>query len=401
MPGTPNLPIEPLVRAALIILAAGVLLLSGAAHGAFAAHNSSAMESPPRSSTGADPLYARAVADLTAFTDWLAKGSHRGKGLVGEVGWPGEVSSGGDARWNRLAASWYGLAARSRLWVAAWAAGEFWDPSYKLLAYGWSPHRRGSPNAQASVIERQQVRKLRGINLAGPEFAAPVAEATFSFSNKNRGVYGRDYVYPSRELMEYLAERGVTFVRLPLRWERLQPELRRPLDLDEERRLRRCVAEADSAGLEVILDVHNYGAYYLASRDGGGVRKAIGSREVSAAAFADLWIRLSTIFADDTTVVGYGLMNEPVGMTGPAEWEEASQLAVRAIRARHDHKRIFVQSYFWGGAKQFSRYHPRGPWIEDSNTWYEAHQYFDRDRSARYLASYEDETRALAGLGRG
>jgi hypothetical protein len=400
MPGAPNLPIERRVRAALILLAAAVLALSGAAGTAWA-HTSHSTQSRHRSNTGADPLHARAVGDLAAFTQWLAKGSSRGKGLVGEVGWPGEAGSGGDARWNRLAANWYGAAARSRLWVAAWAAGQFWDPSYKLLAYVWSPHRRGRPNAQAAVIERQRAPGLRGINLAGAEFAAPVDEATSSFSNKNPGVYGRDYVYPSRELMQYLAGRGITFIRLPVRWERLQPELGRPLDRDEERRLRRSIADAGSAGLKVILDVHNYGAYYLASREGSGVRKAIGSHEVPAEFFADIWVRLSTVFAGDTTVVGYGLMNEPVGMASAAEWEAASRLAVRAIRARKDPKRIFVQSYFWGGARQFARYHPRGPWIDDSNTWYEAHQYFDRDRSARYVASYEEEAGAVARRARG
>jgi Cellulase (glycosyl hydrolase family 5) len=387
------------VRAALILLVAAVLPLTGIA-GPADAHNPDRMQSRSRSSSGMDPLRARAVGDLAAFTNWLASAPGRARGLVGEVGWPGEASSGGDARWNRLAADWYGRAARSRLWVAAWAAGEFWEPSYKLLAYGWAPHSGGRPNAQASVIERQRARELRGMNLAGAEFAAPVAEARSSFSNENTGVYGRDYVYPSRELLRYLAGRGITFVRLPLRWERLQPELRRPLDPDEVGRLRRCVEEAGRAGLAVILDVHNYGAYYLAARD-GGVRRAIGSPEVPTASFADLWRRLSEIFAADSTVIGYGLMNEPIGMAGASAWEAASRLAVRAIRSRTDPKRIFVQSYFWGGARQFSRYHPRGPWISDSNTWYEAHQYFDRDRSARYVASYEDEARALAGRARG
>jgi hypothetical protein len=295
-----------------------------------------------------------------------------------------------------VAADWYSRVRRARLWVAAWATGEFWQPSYKLLAYGWSERGGGSANAQAAVIESQRAPALRGMNVAGAEFAAPVAEPTSSFSNANSGVYGRDYLYPSREFLQYLAGRGITFVRLPLRWERLQPELGRPLDRDEERLLRRCVADAGRSGLRVILDVHNYGAYYLVGRDGRGVRRPIGSRQVPARSFGDLWLRLSKAFADERTVVGYGLMNEPVGMSGEAAWEAASRLAVRTIRARGDRKRIFVQSYFWGGATQFPRYHPAGPWIEDANTWYEAHQYFDRDRSARYAASYDEEARATA-----
>jgi hypothetical protein len=386
---------ERSMRAALVLIAGCALVLSGIARGAVA-QNPSRVPSEASASRFADQVYVRAVNDLTVFTDWLGTGPRRRNGLVGEVGWPGGEGAGGDARWNRVAADWYSRVRRARLWVAAWATGEFWDPSYKLLAYSWSGRGRGSPNAQAAVIESQRARGLRGINVAGAEFAAPVTEPTSSFSNANRGVYGRDYVYPSREFMHYLAGRGIAFVRLPLRWERLQPELERPLDPDEERRLRRCMADARSAGLRVILDVHNYGAYYLAARDGRGVRRPIGSRRVPAESFADLWLRLSQAFAHDRTVLGYGLMNEPVGMAGAAAWEAASRLAVRTIRARGDRKRIFVQSYFWGGARQFPRYHPRGPWIDDANTWYEAHQYFDRDRSARYVASYDDEARTTA-----
>ena len=373
------------VRMALAFLAAATVLLTEAAGGANARESASA---------SADPLHARAVADLTSFTQWLTAGSRERKGLIGEVGWPGTAGTGGDARWNQLANDWYERARRSGLWVAAWAAGDFWAPSYKLLAYNWSPSRGGSPNSQAAVIERQRASELRGINLAGAEFATPVDERTSPFSNRNRGAYGRDYVYPSGELMEFLARRGITFVRLPIRWERLQPELGRPLDGEEAQRLRRCLVDAQKAGLKVILDLHNYGAYYLGSSDGVGVRKALGSRDVPSHLFADLWRRLSVLFAGNATVVGYGLMNEPVGMAGARAWEEASRAAVRAVRGNQDRKRIFVQSYFWGGARQFQQYHPRGPWIEDSNTWYEAHQYFDGDRSARYLASYEEETAA-------
>src|SRR3712207_1310322 len=124
---------------------------------------------------------------------------------------------------------------------------------------------------------------------------------------------------------------------------------------------------------------------------GAGVRRAIGSRQVPIAAFANLWSRLGRLVGRNPAALGFGLMNEPVGMNGARAWEAASRAAVRAIRAAGSSKRIFVQSYFWGGAAQFPAYHPRGPWINDANTWYEAHQYFDRDRSARYALSYDQE----------
>jgi cellulase (glycosyl hydrolase family 5) len=339
-----------------------------------------------------DPVALRAQSDLRRFTRWLAAGSRSGMGMIGEVGWPGDPTTGGDPRWNRLAADWYGEAESAGLWVAAWATGEFWAPSYKLLAYGASAGPVDRANLQAGVIEQQQAPHLRGINVAGAEFATPVDERVHSFSNANHGTYGRDYIYPSQATLAYLAGRGVTFVRLPVRWERLQPALGRPLDGDETRRLLECIDRARAAGLEVVLDVHNYGAYYVHDpRRGTGVRRAIGSRRVPSARFANLWSRLARVVGADPTVIGFGLMNEPVGMRGARAWEAASRAAVRAIRATGSNKRVFVQSYLWGGAAQFALQHPRGPWIDDGNTWYEAHQYFDLDRSARYALSYDQE----------
>ena len=51
------------------------------------------------------------------------------------------------------------------------------------------------------------------------------------------------------------------------------------------------MSRAGSAGLDVVLDVHNYGAYYLAE-GGRGIRRAIGSPELGVSAFGLNLIRL-------------------------------------------------------------------------------------------------------------
>jgi Cellulase (glycosyl hydrolase family 5) len=343
-----------------------------------------------QAAAASDALTQRAVADLTSFTTWLAKGKARG--FIGEVGWPGNPAAGGDSRWNGVAQGWYGEAAKSGLSVAAWATGEFWSPSYKLLVYTTGETASASPNPQAAIVERQTASDLRGVNVAGPEFATPVDESTSSFSNARRGVPGVDYVYPSQAVLDALAARGVSFIRLPVRWERVQPIPGGELDSSEVARLVSCLARAAAADLGVVLDLHNYGAYYLLDPARGvGVRRAIGSAELPAGAFADLWRRLSTVLRDEPAIIAYGLMNEPVGLKNATVWESASRAAVRAIRANGDENRVLVQAYDWGGVLSFKREHPGGPWIDDRSVWYEAHQYFDSDGSARYVASYDQE----------
>ena len=342
------------------------------------------------------PLVERAANGLASFERWLARRpGEPARGFIGEVGWPGNPSAGGDARWNDVARAWYADAGRAGLWVAAWAAGDRWAGDYRLLVYGTGPSSSRIATPQAAVVEAQPSPWLRGVNLAGPEFGSPVDEPTSSFSNERSGVDGPDYSYPSPLTLAALAARGVGFVRLPVRWERIQPEPDGPLDGAESSRLVATVEAAGAAGLGVVVDLHNYGAYYLADPGGlRGIRRPIGSPQVPIGDFADLWRRLSALLEDKPAVIGYGLMNEPVGMSGPRSWEAASRAAVAAIRSNGDRKRVFVQSYSWGGVAQFSELHPRGPWIADRNVWYEAHQYFDADGSARYAASYDDELAA-------
>lgn len=335
-----------------------------------------------------DALQARVVAELRSFTSWLRAGpGPPAQGVIGEVGWPGDVAASGDERWNTVARTWYEAASAAGLWVAAWSAGELWSGSYKLLVYGPGPRT----HPQAAVVEAQAGARQRGVNVAGAEFGTPVDEETSSFSNASPGRYGPDYAYPSAAYLSGLASRGMTFVRLPVRWERLQPRLGGELDSAELERLERTLADAGRAGLQVIVDVHNYGAYYLSDpATGRGVRRPIGSPAVPIEAFADLWRRLSERLRDEGAILAYGLMNEPVGLEATT-WERASRAAARAIRAAGDRTPILVQSNHWGGVRQFGWQHPRGPWIEEPNVWYEAHHYFDSDRSARYLESYDRE----------
>jgi hypothetical protein len=382
-----------------------VVLATAALVSMLAAACSSLTSGDNDGASAGDALEARITEELHRFTSWLEE--HGQKGYIGEVGWPGKTRDA--AKWNALAQRWFEVADQAGLWVTAWATGEWWPDDYELAIYEDRGESAGvdSPNLQTNVLEEhlQLSDAERGINVAGGEFGSPVDEETHSFSNRNPGLHDRDYHYDSAETFEYLASKGIGVVRIPFRWERLQPQLGGELDSDELDRLREVVSRAATAGLEAILDMHNYGAYYL--HDGNrGVRCPIGSEPCPIAHFADVWARISEAFKDDDGVIAYGLMNEPIGLSSSDDmseadvWHAASQQALGAIREQGDDKMIMVSGYFWAGVQQWVRWNPE-PWIDDPEErfLYEAHHYFDRDGSGRYEQSYAEEAAAAREAG--
>jgi hypothetical protein len=144
----------------------------------------------------------------------------------------------------------------------------------------------GLATARASI--------LRGVNSSGGEFGT------------KPGTYGADYHYDSLQSLQYLYSRGHRTVRFQFSWERIQRTLGAALDSGELARIGAFIADAASAGLGVILDVHNGGGYNDVKIG------AVGGP--TQAQFVDLWTRLSTAFAGNPAVVAYGLMNEPNGL---------------------------------------------------------------------------------------
>lgn len=208
---------------------------------------------------------------------------------------------------------------------------------------------------------------LRGINLAGAEFG-------------RENVYGKDYIYPSKDTITHFAKRGFTVVRLPFRWERLQPALGKPFDAEEFSRLKETVALIKATGMKVVLDPHNYARYR---------NEPIGSAPVPDAAFADLWRRLSAPFANDAAVI-FGLMNEPHDIDTQG-WLRSVNTAIAAIRKTRAHNLVFVPGTGWGAAHNWRTIQLGGNvsdvmlGVKDpaSNYAYEVHQYFDTDFSGQ------------------
>jgi nucleotide-binding universal stress UspA family protein len=348
-----------------------------------------------------DALQRRTLAELGEFTDWLE--ANDAEGYIGEFG----IDKGEDVdRWLALADLWFQKAEDAGLWLDGWSSGEWWGTDYQYVLFlpeaEDGPLARPAPTGELLARVAAETDLPRGVNVSGAEFGSPGSlDEVTEFSNENLGEHGVDYRWEPEATFRFLAEQGLDTVRIPFRWERIQPQLGGELDPAELGRLEQTVKYAEAAGLDVILDVHNYGAYHLAE-GGQGVRRPIGSAQVPVELFADLWDRLSDALADQPGILAYDLMNEPVYLVdneedvgGAQVWEAASQAAVEAIRANGDDKLIMVAGYQWSNAQTWTENHDDA-WIDDpaDNIRYEAHHYWQREEDNSYdteLAGAEEE----------
>jgi hypothetical protein len=250
----------------------------------------------------------------------------------------------------------------------------------------------------------------RGISVSGAEFTPSSITATQLFSNVNVGTYDSDYRYEgvpttissaNHLTFSYLFSRGFRTVKIPIRWERIQRTLGGALDSTEVSRLTKELDMANTAGLKVVLDIHNYGLYYL---DGSqttptqttntGYQFPIGGTVVTQAHFADLWSRMATAFGSHAAIKGYHIMNEPqpTGGLTRSVWYSCAQAAVTAIRAVDTNAIIRVGGWQWSDIRAWTTNNPSGPWITDTvsgKLWYEGHHYWDQDASGGYT-TYAD-----------
>jgi endoglucanase len=172
---------------------------------------------------------------------------------------------------------------------------------------------------------------LVGVSLSGLELNA----------GKLPGKEATDYVYPDDGTMAYFASHGVNCIRLPILWERLQPDLNGALAASALSDLDRAVSDARAHDMRLIVDIHDYGRW----RD-----KVVG-RDIPASAFAGFWAALSKhingLPGGDTVI--FGLMNEPHDLDA-ASWRDAEQAAITAVRKTGARNLILASGADWDGA---------------------------------------------------
>lgn len=227
---------------------------------------------------------------------------------------------------------------------------------------------------------------LRGVNLSGPELNP----------DKLPGRIGFDYIYPTLTELDEVKAAGMTVIRLPVLWERLQPRLGFPLDRVELSRIQEVRDEAERRGLRLIVDLHDYGTYRGAP---------VGSVTVPVDAFAEFWGRMAAAFVNDPSLI-FGLMNEPHGID-TAAWARAQQTVIGAIRGAGARNLVLVSGTGWDGAHNFVSGEGYGApnaavlaTLHDpvNNFAFEVHQYLDSDSSGTHAGCVtpDEATRSLA-----
>lgn len=230
--------------------------------------------------------------------------------------------------------------------------------SLLLLLSGW---------AQADCLTAN---RLNGVNLAGAEFnSAKVPGKLFS-----------DFTYPNATTLDYFRDKGVNLIRLPILWERYQPQELGPLNPGNLAQLKKLLQYAKQNNLCIWIDLHNYALYQ---------GKPLSSLAAPDTVLFDFWHQLSLALADYMPYWAYGLMNEPAKVSR-SEWAKIALSVVKQLRASGAAGLIILPGGDWSGAHSWFSGSPSVPSnaellanVDDplSRLLIEVHQYADSNYS--------------------
>ncbi len=218
-----------------------------------------------------------------------------------------------------------------------------------------------------------------GVNLSGAEFGL----------NNLPGVYNTDYTYPTTTDLNYFLSKGFKLLRLPFRWERIQHILGGPLDTTQLRYLNTFIDSCAAKGIKVILDMHNYGKYYI-----NGTEHSLSTTAgdtLNYKYFSDVWQKIATAFKSKQNIYGYDIMNQPDSLVQYV-WPIAAQDAINSIRnidkitniIINGEKRSFAECWITCNDELKKLNDPSNKLI------YTAHCFFDKAGNGSYISTSYD-----------
>ena len=220
----------------------------------------------------------------------------------------------------------------------------------------------GSSTGKISVYARDLSGppQMFGVNLAGAEFSS--------------GAFWPD----TAPVWDYYKSKGLTLIRLPIKWVRLQSSLYAPLNFTK---LDQVLTLARDRDMKVIVDLHNYNQYVTKDVE-------VGSAALPVAALQDFWSQMADHLKNNPEIYGYDIMNEPINALGL--WPSTAQSVVNAIRKKDTNHYVFVEgmssssAWRWPTASNLDIHDPAGRLI------YSAHSYWD-------YVSFPNNTPAIWG----
>jgi endoglucanase len=209
-----------------------------------------------------------------------------------------------------------------------------------------------------------------GVNLSGMECGDPW-----------------DYFSIPQVYFSYWLSQNVKTFRLPFAWERVQPTLGGALYAPYLAQIEQVVQWAAQNGQTVLLDLHNYAQY---TPSVGATPIALGTVSLAApyTNYANVWLRLATVFSLYSNILGYDIMNEPEGLA-PGVWPAAAQAAINAIRSVDTKTTIFVEGENWATANGWANANPKLQTLTDPSNRlvFSAHNYANQ-QACESFATY-------------
>lgn len=245
---------------------------------------------------------------------------------------------------------------------------------------GAKPAGKAGKNTRAGDIDTGGPIALIGLNVAGAEFT----------SSALPGKEGTHYFFPPDAYFDRWAEKGITSVRFPIKWERLQPKLKGKFDEVYAGHIDDMLDQAEHNYIDILLDVHNYARYR------GDV---IGTKKVPLEAFEDLLSRIAERWGNHPALYAYDIMNEPYGADD--KWPAAAQAGIDGVRKHDTLKPIFIEGTSWSSAARWPKYADALLELNDpaNNLVFSAHVYLDPDASGSYKEKY-DKFDPMVGVNR-
>jgi endoglucanase len=255
-------------------------------------------------------------------------------------------------------------------------------------------------NAGNSVVVNKPVSfaglTVGGVVKAAGTYSAPslgfTGTGTVTVTNRPRKMYGVNeagmegsfYVIPPDASFAYYATKGLTLIRVPFKWERLQPTLNGALSAARLADMDTVLARAASHGEMVIFDMHNFGGFN---------GNQIGTTAVPYSAYQDVWTKLAAHFAaspNAASIYAYDIMNEPNASS--LDWPTAAQYGINGVRAGDSVRFIMVEGQKYSSASQWPKVNAGLAGLVDSQKKliYSAHCYFANANNDQYL-SYDAE----------